>query len=159
MTRRCYSILVPEDWLLGPSKIDAGGRKFRELAWNIVWSIFRRCGEHQPSDNHDSLGDQDHANFELLMDLMGRLLEGKPLAKCVMLWSARGRNSKGILEKIFQSLWGDYYVPVKSSVFHVNKRGEKRPLGWRTLPPGGASGVRERGHPSPLVKRQLQEEE
>ena len=89
-----------------------------------MWSIFRRPGPHHPDDHADVLGDQDVPNFNHLMNVMARVLEGRPLCRLVCLFSRRGRNSKGIVEKVFMSLFGHYHVPVKSTVFMADRRSE-----------------------------------
>lgn len=66
----------------------------------------------------------DEENFKLLMNVFCRVLEGRPLCRCVILTSKRGRNSKGIVEKMLQSTMGDYHVPVRSTVFQTDRRSE-----------------------------------
>ena len=89
-----------------------------------MWSLYKCDGPPHPDDRVDELGSQDSQNFLHMMQLHARLLEGTPLCKCVLLWSRRGRNGKGLCEKIFQSVWGDYYVPVRATVFSSDKRSE-----------------------------------
>ena len=117
LTSRRSPIIVPDAWLRDPSLIDIQSEENRHRAWDILWSIFCRDGDQHPLDQADILGDQDENNFLYFMRLQARMLEGKPLAKCVLLHSPRGRNSKGLIEKILQSVWGEYFVPVKASVF------------------------------------------
>ena len=124
MCRRASPVQIPEEWLRNPQKLQDESAEARQQAWRIMWSIFNRVGEHHPDDMVGELGDQDGANFLFLTKVMARLLEGRPLCKCVFLTSKRGRNSKGLLEKIFRSLWGEYYVPVKPTVFFPDRRNE-----------------------------------
>ena len=70
------------------------------------------------------MGDQDEATFKFLLALHARLLEGRALGKLPAFFSKRGRNSKGLNEKIFMSVWGDYYAPTKSTVFLADRRNE-----------------------------------
>ena len=44
-------------------------------------------------------------------------MEGRPLAKCVCPFSDRGRNAKGILEKMIEGLFGDYYSDAPNTIF------------------------------------------
>ena len=91
-----------------------------------MWSIFdRKGGPHHPDDAFEELGDRDEVNFKYFMMLMARLLEGRPIKKCVFPYSLRGRNSKAVVEKTFEATWRDYYVPAKTTVFHADKRNEK----------------------------------
>ena len=46
------------------------------------------------------------------------------LGQCVYPYSKRGRNGKGLLEKIIMTVWGSYHVPVKTSVFLPYARNE-----------------------------------
>jgi hypothetical protein len=124
LTSRCSNILVPEDWLTSPEIIDEKSATIRAAAWSIVWSIFRREGPHHPDDLVDLLGDQDQQNFDLLMNILARVLEGRPLCRCPILTSKRGRNSKGLVDKILQSTMGGYHVPVKATVFQADRRSE-----------------------------------
>ena len=70
------------------------------------------------------LGEQDEANFEFRMQVHARLLEGSPIGKLLHLYSERGRNSKGLTEKILLSTFGDYFVPVNPNIFQSDKRNE-----------------------------------
>ena len=124
MCLRCSPITIPEAWLEDPSLIELAAADLRDDAWKTMWSLFRRNGDPHPDDDFGVLGDQDRANFEFFMHIKARMLEGTPLAKCLMLYSLRGRNGKGITEKCYQAVWGDYYTPIKSSVFHTDKRNE-----------------------------------
>ena len=133
---RSSTIAIPENWLTNPSVINSESQAFRTRAWDIVWSMFKRCScedgqcdeqcacPYHPDDNFESLGDQDEANFEYLHKLMAKLLEGRPAGFCIFLYSKRGRNSKGLLEKIFMAVWGGYHVPVKPTVFMPDTRNE-----------------------------------
>ena len=101
-----------------------------------MWSLFNKCscagGEEfetcecsfHPEDNHNVLGDQDDANFQFMHMVLAKLMEGRPLGMCVYPFSARGRNGKGLLEKMIMKLWGSYYVPVKPTVFCADTRNE-----------------------------------
>ena len=124
MTRRCSSVVVPATWLEDPDLIPLESAQYCDAAWAVMWSMYSRAGEFHPDDHFDELGDQDEANFNHIMNLHARLLEGNPLGKCVILASTRGRNSKGLCEKIFNSVWGDYVAPVKSTVFNADRRSE-----------------------------------
>ena len=124
MCRRASPVTVPEALLDNMAASDTVTGPLREAAWRVMWSMFCRVGPHHPDDNAEELGDQDKANFDFLMAIHARLLEGRPTGKMPVFFSNRGRNSKGINEKIFISLWGDYYVPVKSTVFMTDRRNE-----------------------------------
>ena len=124
MCRRSSPITIPEKWLRDPTLIDAESVQLRKDAWATMWSLFQREGAHHPDDHYEELGDQDVQNFNFFMKIQARQLEGNPLAKLVMLHSIRGRNGKGMVEKSYMSVWGEYYTPVKSSVFHTDKRNE-----------------------------------
>ena len=67
---------------------------------------------------------QDTTNFDFLMALHARFLEGRPLGKCTPIFNNRGRNGKGTNEKILMHLLGAYFVPVKPTVFHNDTRNE-----------------------------------
>ena len=101
MARMASPITVPETWLVNPGLIETEGAPMRRRAWDIVWSMFSRedkdgvYGPHHPDDAINELGDQDIANFNFCMKLLARMLEGRPLKKCVFPYSLRGRNSKG----------------------------------------------------------------
>ena len=127
-TSRRSQIVIPEAWLKDPSLIDAGSAAMCQEAWDIIWSMFTRGedGQPHPLDEVETLGDQDVNNCEYLMRLMARKLEGRPICKCEFLFSPRGRNSKGVIEKIYQSVWGEYFVPVKASCFYADKRSESK---------------------------------
>ena len=58
------------------------------------------------------------------MELMAAMLEACALQRCPLLYNRRGKNSKGIVEKIWMSVWGDYYTTVKPTVFHADTRNE-----------------------------------
>ena len=105
-------------------KFNTDTMELRKHAWDVLWSMFSREGEFHPLDYFEEVGDQDKVNFQFLMTVMARLLEGRPLARLVVLTNPRGRNSKGILEKMFMSVWGGYYVPARSTVFLSDKRNE-----------------------------------
>ena len=124
LTSRRSPVVIPEEWLKDPSKMEKASESVRQKAWDILWSIFGRDAEQHELDHADKLGDQDATNFHFFLHLQARLLEGKPLAKCILLHSPRGRNSKGLIQQILQSVWGDYLVPVKATVFHADNRNE-----------------------------------
>jgi hypothetical protein len=124
MCRRSSPITIPEEWLADPSMIDVEAAPLRRDSWETLWSFFKRDGAPHPEDNFDILGDQDTANFLYYMRVKAKQLEGNPLAFCLFLYSRRGRNGKGVTEKCYQSVWGDYYTPVKSTVFNTDKRDE-----------------------------------
>ena len=124
LTSRRSTIVVPEKWLKNPGNIEKEAEPMRQLAWKICWSVFSREGEQHRLDHAEVLGDQDEINFQYFLKLLARLLEGKPLAKCVLMHSPRGRNSKGLVAMMLQSTWGEYLVPVKASVFYADKRSE-----------------------------------
>jgi hypothetical protein len=140
MCQRASTVQVPEAWLIIPALIEGESRACRTEAWDVLWSIFNRCSCQKPTggqaadascscpfhpdDNYEQLGDQDSVNFHFLVDLLARLLEGRAFAKCVYLYSKRGRNSKGLLEKMIMAIFGDYYVPVKANIFLENRRNE-----------------------------------
>ena len=113
-----------ERWLQNSDLVESESANDRQRSWSILWSLYKREGDHHPDDCAEELGDADAENFQHMMHLQARLLEGTPLCKCVLLWSRRGRNGKGICEKIFQAVWGEYYVPVRATVFTADKRSE-----------------------------------
>ena len=124
LTSRRSNVRIPEAWLKDFVKLEKESAPMRQKAWEVMWSIFKRQDEFHEYDCFAQLGDQDEVNFMHLMRLHARLLEGTPLCKCIMLYSPCGRNSKGVLEKVFQSTWGQYYVPAKSTVFQADARSE-----------------------------------
>jgi hypothetical protein len=126
LTSRRSNITIPENWLQTPSLIDTAGDKCRSFAWDIIWSIFSKGedGEAHANDQVETLGEQDEINFMYFLHLLARLLEGRPLAKCIFFYSARGRNSKGIIQKIIKGFLGGYCIPVKSTIFQPDKRNE-----------------------------------
>ena len=81
-------------------------------------------GPTHPDDHAEILRDQDEANFNYYMKLQARWLEGRSVSILAMLWRRRGRNGKGVPEKAVGGVMGDYYVPVKSTIFHADKRNE-----------------------------------
>ena len=97
LTSRRSLIVVDEKWLKDPKRIAPESEDKRQKAWNIIWTIFRREGHQHALDHAEILGDQDESNFLYFMQLHARLLEGKPLARCILLHSPRGRNSKGLI--------------------------------------------------------------
>jgi hypothetical protein len=117
-------IVVPRQWLLDASVIDAASLPLRQSAWDLMWSMFKRTGDFHPLDAFEEVGDQDLNNFNFLLKVMARLLEGRPLCRLIVLTNPRGRNSKGVLEKVFISVWGTYHVSVRSTVFQSDKRNE-----------------------------------
>lgn len=124
MSMRSSPIELPKEWLADIRVLMAQSEPERKKAWDILWSQFDRQGPYHTDDKVEILGDQDVVNFEFNFDLQARLLEGNPLGKCVYPWSKRGRNSKGIGEKIYASVMGDYMAPVKSTVFDTDRRNE-----------------------------------
>lgn len=124
MCSRASPVVIPQTWLTDSSSVDEASRGFRQSAWDIVWSMFSRDGDFHRYDGFDEVGDQDEANFHFLLMVMARLLEGRPLCRLVVFTNPRGRNNKGVLEKIFMSVWGTYYVPTRSTVFNSDKRNE-----------------------------------
>ena len=90
--------------------------------WETLWSLFKKSGEPHPSDFFEILGEQDVNNFTFFQHVQARLLEGNPLAKCIMMHSSRGRNGKGLTEKCFQSVWGERDI----RPLPVSKNGNKQ---------------------------------
>lgn len=123
-TRRKSTVRVPERWLNQPSLIETEGKPLQELAHAVLWSMFARAGEHHPLDFAADVGDMDETQFRYLYRLIARMLEGAPLGLLVLLLSKRGRNSKGVIDKILRGLFGSYYVTVKQTVFMASKRNE-----------------------------------
>jgi phage/plasmid-associated DNA primase len=124
MTMRASAIRIPPEWLEDKSLISQQSFEQRKLAWSIVWSIYVGQGMVHPHDHFEELGNRDAENFHYLMNLFALLLEGRPTQKCPLFFSPRGRNSKGIIEKMFMAVWGTYYLPVKSTIFQADKRNE-----------------------------------
>ena len=124
MTSRASPVMIPEGWMQDPTVVAAESQQARAIAWDVCWSIFKRDGPHHPLDCFEQLGEQDVDNFKYFQVVLARLLEGRPLCKFIAICNPRGRNSKGIIEKMFISLWGDYYTPVRPTVFHADRRGE-----------------------------------
>ncbi|CAK0856137.1 unnamed protein product [Prorocentrum cordatum] len=124
MTSLRSPIRVPQRWLQNSDLVESESASDRQRSWSILRSLYKREGDHHPDDCAEELGDADAENFQHMMHLQARLLEGTPLCKCALLWSRRGRNGKGICEKIFQAAWGEYYVPVRATVFTADKRSE-----------------------------------
>jgi hypothetical protein len=136
MCLRCSPVVIPEEWLKDPMRMDAESAAECKLAWDVVWSLFRRCnckigecGDHcegsfHPNDHADELGDQDTVNCGFLWKALARLLGDGPLALMLFLYSSRGRNGKGLLEKMIMSTWGTYHVSVKVNIFLPDRRNE-----------------------------------
>ena len=124
MCSRASPITIPDKWITNPGVVDASSAAQRQMAWDTIWSIFRREGPFHDLDHYHELGDQDLANFDFLHKVLARLLEGRPLCMCVIFTNPRGRNSKGLVEKMILSVWGDYHVPLRPTVFLPDKRGE-----------------------------------
>ena len=124
MTSMASPIAWPEKGFDDTGLVEAEGEPYRDQAWGIMWSTFHRAGDFHPDDHVEELGDQDLANFYLLLKIHARSLEGRPTCRLPFLWSKRGRNSKGINEKILQAFHGSYYSPVRPSVFQQDRRGE-----------------------------------
>lgn len=124
MSQRASPITVKDEWLDDPVLFVSETEHQRQDAWNVMWSMFERDGPYHVDDNFDILGDQDSVNFYYLMNLHARWLEGRPTGKCALFYSKRGRNSKGVNEKIISSLWGTYYVPVRPTIFIADRRNE-----------------------------------
>ena len=104
---RASPVSIPLSWLQNPSLIEPESKEWREAAWNVLWSIFSRDGEHHPYDRVDQLGGcQDEVNFHYLRVLLARWLDGRPTGKLACLWSPRGRNSKGIVQKMLMYTFG-----------------------------------------------------
>jgi hypothetical protein len=124
MCRRASPVTLPENWLLNSDIIEAESQSICQNAWEVMWSMYKLVGDHHPDDHLDQLGEQDIPNFHFHMATHARHLEGKATGKCAMYFSKRGRNSKGINEKIYVSVWGEYYVPIKPTVFLADRRNE-----------------------------------
>ena len=122
MCSRASQIAILREWLADPRVTEDASRRYGTTA--VVWSMFKRNGDFHPLDAYEEIGDQDTMNFHYLLMLMAKLLEGRPLCRLVVRMNARGRNSKGVLEKIFVSVWSTYYVSVRSTVFHSDRRNE-----------------------------------
>lgn len=103
MARRCSPISIPLEWLANPERIASESARACDGAWSVMWSMFSRDGPFHADDHFEELGDQDEENFRMMMRVHARLLEGMPLGKCVILTSTRGRNSKGLCEKVGSS--------------------------------------------------------
>ena len=124
LCRRASLLNIPHRWLVGEAYL-ADTSAARTEVWSTLWSIFRRDGPFHPGDKVELLGTQeDELDFHWLISLMARLLEGKPLGKCVMPFSDRGRNSKGLLEKCIEGLFGEYYSEAPNTVF-CRKKGDE----------------------------------
>ena len=50
MCLRASGVTVPEELLKHPELIEAEAKELREDAWNVLWSQFRRDGEHHKDD-------------------------------------------------------------------------------------------------------------
>ncbi|CAK0807001.1 unnamed protein product, partial [Prorocentrum cordatum] len=125
MTNRSSSVSIPKAWLEDPSQVLPQSIEQRTLVWNSLWSIWQRGeGGFHPGDHYDELGDCDHENFDFFISLVARLLEGRPLQKVVTPFSERGRNGKGLLEKMPESVFGSYCAPVKNTIFLEERRTE-----------------------------------
>ena len=123
MCRRHSNLSVPISFLKNTFWEEQ--RENREQVLMVLQSIFRREGAFHPGDLRDILGDDaDLQNYEWLLDYLCRVMEGIPLTKCLIVFSDRGRNSKGILEKIIEGLWGEYYAGVSSAIFGPPKENE-----------------------------------
>lgn len=94
-----------------PQLLEDSSQPLRAAAWNIMWSMHHREGHHHPDDNNTLLGCQDNVDFDLLMCLHARLLEGKPMGNIPLFFSKRGRNSKGLHENIVASLGAPIMYP------------------------------------------------
>ena len=53
-------------------------------------------------------------------------MEGRPITKCACFFSDRGRNSKGIIEKSIESVFGGYYSAAACTVFAPRKGDENQ---------------------------------
>ena len=124
MCSRASPIEIPTAWLDDSSIIPAQSVQQRQEAWDVIWSMFKRDGDFHVLDHFDDIGDQDVTNFNFMMKVLARLLEGRPLCMLVVLTNPRGRNSKGVVEKILIALMGDYFVPVRSTIFQTERRNE-----------------------------------
>ncbi|CAK0838916.1 unnamed protein product [Prorocentrum cordatum] len=98
---------------------------FQGGSWSILWSLYKREGDRRPGDCAEDLGGSGADNFQRMMYLQARLLEGRPLCKCVLLWSRRGRNGRGICGGVFQAVWGEHRDPVRAAVFTADERSER----------------------------------
>ena len=123
--RKTSKLQIPTSWLHGDAGYLQNSAELRPKVWSALWGIFRRDGDFHPGDATEELGfDQDVENFQWLITLLARLLEGTPLTKCVCLFSDRGRNSKGVLEKCIECVFGDYYASATNAVFCAKKGDE-----------------------------------
>ena len=103
---RTSGLCIPDEWLHGDGYLGASAPQ-RAMAWSTIWSIFKRDGSFHPGDKVDVLGaEQDEANFHWLISYVARLLEGRPITKCVYFFSNRGRLSRGIIEKSVGRVFG-----------------------------------------------------
>ena len=95
----------------------------RKWAWDLLWSISKK-GETSGCDaldREEKLGEQDLRNFNYLLLLFARLLEGRPLKKVIYVFSPRGRNSKRSIEELLRQLLGDYMATCKHSIFLADR--------------------------------------
>ena len=122
------TVVVPEYAKAGINVEEpAEARTNREWAYSFLWSIFRPCpsGKPHPYDHESILGPQDDSNFEFFLQLLARLLEGKPLKRTVYFFSPRGRNSKRPIEIILTNLLGTYSGQCKHSIFTNDRRSDE----------------------------------
>ena len=108
MNKLARPITIPEEWLADPSLIESQSKPYCESVWDVTWSMFARNGEHHPEDHAEELGDRDFGNFDYLMQLHSYWLGGRPLGKCAVFVSQRGRNRKGVNEKTLSSTLVDH---------------------------------------------------
>ena len=125
MTSRASRVHIPDAWLNNKDLIMPQSAPQRAMAWKIVWSIFKRGkSDFHPGDFYEELGDCDVDNFQYFITLVCRLLEGRPIQKVIMPFSERGRNSKGLVEKGLESVFGTYLAPAKNTIFNEDRRTE-----------------------------------
>ena len=120
------TVSVPEYALEGSNTDEPDdARSNREWAYAFLWSIFAPTVGMEPHryDYHHIVGRQDEENFTFFLQLIARLLEGRPLKRAVYFFSPRGRNSKRPIEIILSNLLGSYAAQCKHSIFTNDKRG------------------------------------
>ena len=133
MRFRSSSLQIPERCLNDPSLIERESAPLRAEAWQLIDSLFNQCmgsDTEQCScpfrdlDSSETLGDQDAVNCNFVIASFTRLLKGRPLSFLVCMHAPRGRNAKGLFERLVGVIWGSYCSPGHLNVFHGVRRGE-----------------------------------
>ena len=52
MCKRASTITIPEEWLESPELIDTESIEYRDIAWNVMWSMFERKDMSKKADHH-----------------------------------------------------------------------------------------------------------